>query len=84
MRDWTVSGSDRTLTHEAGHYLSLPHTFGNTEAGDGICGDDGIADTPPTDGSFSTCPLTKDACNPCNFEHFRQYLDYMHLLLKDM
>ena len=76
LRDWTVSGSDRTLTHEAGHYLSLAHTFGNTEAGDGICGDDGIADTPPTDGSFSTCPLTKDACNPGTVENVQNYMDY--------
>ena len=76
LRDWTVTGSDRTLTHEAGHYLSLPHTFGNTEAGDGICGDDGIADTPPTDGSFSTCPLTKDACNPGTVENVQNYMDY--------
>lgn len=76
LRDYTVSGSDRTLTHEVGHYLSLPHTFGNTEAGDGICGDDGVADTPPTDGAFSTCPLTKDNCNPGTVENVQNYMDY--------
>lgn len=76
LRDYTVSGNDRTLTHEAGHYLGLAHTFGNTEAGDGVCGDDGIADTPPTDGAFSTCPLTKDACNPGTVENIQNYMDY--------
>lgn len=76
LRDYTVSGNDRTLTHEAGHYLSLPHTFGSTEAGDGICGDDGIDDTPETDGSFSTCPLTKDNCNPGTIENVQNYMDY--------
>lgn len=76
LRDYTVSGSDRTLTHEAGHYLSLPHTFGNTEAGGAVCGDDGIADTPPTNGAFSTCPLTKDFCETGTVENVQNYMDY--------
>ena len=31
-----------TLTHECGHWLGLRHTWG-----DALCGDDGVADTPP-------------------------------------
>ncbi|MEM9922087.1 MAG: M43 family zinc metalloprotease, partial [Bacteroidota bacterium] len=38
---WTGPGAG-TLTHEAGHYLGLPHTFD----GDSCNDDDGIDDTP--------------------------------------
>ncbi len=34
--------SGGTLTHEAGHWLGLRHVWG-----DAVCGDDGVADTPP-------------------------------------
>lgn len=64
-----------TLTHEAGHYLSLPHTFGGTEAGDGVCGDDGIADTPATDGTFG-CDLNKQYCNTGVIENVQNVMDY--------
>lgn len=54
----------RVLSHETGHWFALPHTFGNVEAGGGDCsGSDGIGDTPVTDGSFSTCVLTKNNCS---------------------
>ncbi|MGB0914534.1 MAG: M43 family zinc metalloprotease [Crocinitomicaceae bacterium] len=79
LRDWTVTGNDRTLTHEAGHYLGLPHTFAGTSAGDGICGDDGIDDTPPTAGSFSTCDLTLATCDTAAIpmiENVQNYMDY--------
>lgn len=76
LRATTVSGSDRTLTHEAGHYLGLPHTFAGTNAGDGVCGDDGIDDTPPTDGSFSTCDVTLADCNSPVIENVQNYMDY--------
>lgn len=64
-----------TLTHEIGHYLSLPHTFGATEAGDSNCGDDGILDTPPTAGTFG-CNLTQDFCNPGTIENVQNVMDY--------
>ncbi|MCH2230939.1 MAG: T9SS type A sorting domain-containing protein [Crocinitomicaceae bacterium] len=79
LRDWTVTGSDRTLTHEVGHYLGLPHTFAGTSAGDGICGDDGIEDTPPTAGSFSTCNLALATCDTAAIpaiENVQNYMDY--------
>ena len=37
-----ASTSSSTLTHEVGHWLGLRHTWG-----DAVCGDDGVADTPP-------------------------------------
>jgi hypothetical protein len=52
-----LSGMDvRSLSHEIGHWLNLSHTFGNTNNPGVTCGDDGITDTPPTKGYFSTCP----------------------------
>jgi hypothetical protein len=45
----------RSLTHEIGHWLNLPHTFGSTNNPGLFCGDDGIADTPITRGEFGGC-----------------------------
>lgn len=58
----------RSLSHEIGHWLGLSHTFGNTNNPGVDCGDDGIADTPPTKGYFSTCPnVTNDTlCDVIN------------------
>jgi hypothetical protein len=60
-----ISGSQvRGLTHEIGHWFNLSHTFGNTNNPGVSCGDDGIADTPPTKGNFSSCPSSASG-NPC-------------------
>ncbi|MCC6691229.1 MAG: hypothetical protein IT235_06810 [Bacteroidia bacterium] len=53
--------NSRTLTHELGHSLGLSHTWGNTNNPEVACGDDGIADTPPTQGDNPGCK------NPLNF-----------------
>ena len=65
LRDYTVTSNDRTLSHEAGHYFGLAHPFnGVTNIGDpSECGDDGVEDTPPTEGSFSTCNLNLPTCD---------------------
>ena len=59
------------LTHEIGHYLNLPHVWGNNngvepgaeQAPPGHmvpdCGDDGVEDTPPTRG-WNICPPYND------------------------
>lgn len=46
----------RSLSHEIGHWFGLSHTFGDTNDPGFECGNDDIADTPPTTGFFSTCP----------------------------
>ncbi len=46
----------RSLSHEIGHWFGLSHTFGSTNEPGFECGNDDIADTPPTTGFFSTCP----------------------------
>lgn len=45
--------SSRALTHEIGHYLSLPHPWGDTNSPEVACGDDGVPDTPETKGHLS-------------------------------
>jgi hypothetical protein len=54
----------RSLSHELGHWLGLAHTFGATNNPGITCGDDGITDTPPTKGAFSTCPSSASG-NAC-------------------
>jgi hypothetical protein len=45
---------DGTLTHELGHSLGLDHPWGGTNEPEVACGDDGVADTAPTEGHL-TC-----------------------------
>lgn len=56
------NGSSTTLTHEVGHWLGLEHTWGNTQVAT-VCGDDGVNDTPPNKGHFSTCPAYDFTCD---------------------
>jgi PKD repeat protein len=68
----------RTLGHEMGHWLNLSHTFGSTNNPGVSCGDDGVSDTPPTKGYFSTCPSsaggnTCDASTNANVENIMDY-----------
>lgn len=72
--------TSRTLTHEVGHWLSLPHVWGSTNTPGVACGDDGIDDTPVTKG-FTTCPVNpQDAiiCDPDGviIENYQNYMEY--------
>lgn len=70
--------SSRALTHEIGHYLGLPHTWGNTNDPEVACGDDGIQDTPLTAGHL-TCPLVNtDNCIPDSAENVQNYMEYSY------
>lgn len=61
----------RTLVHETGHWLGLRHIWG-----DDLCGDDGIADTPPQAGFTSGCPsYFLSSCN--NGALGDMYMNYM-------
>ena len=63
----------RTLSHEVGHYLGLPHTF------EGPCGQDGdgIYDTPHENGeAYYSCDLNHTPCpgeGIANIENFMSY-----------
>ena len=74
----------RTLSHEIGHWLNLSHTFGNSNSplfdpanmptAPVTCSTDGVSDTPPTGGYFSTCATsTLDCSSPPNIENIMDY-----------
>jgi len=68
--------TSRTLTHEAGHWLNLPHCWGSTN-NPGLASncntDDGVADTPNTIG-VSSCNLNEATCGPrANVENYMDY-----------
>ena len=64
----------RSMTHEVGHWLNLPHTWGsNNNPGSGTCdidlgwggqdnNDDGVADTPRCLGT-SSCSVAHNSCS---------------------
>ncbi|PKR82194.1 hypothetical protein CW751_02360 [Brumimicrobium salinarum] len=65
-----------TLSHEAGHWLDLPHPWGNSNdpgLASNCNGDDNIADTPNTIG-WRTCNLRGESCGSLdNVENFMEY-----------
>ncbi len=70
-----ASGLNRTLTHEVGHWLNLLHTWGQTNEPGVACGDDGVFDTPITQGAFS-CNLNQTVCTPGIPENVQNHMDY--------
>ena len=74
IRTYTVGG--RTLTHEAGHWLSCYHTWGPTNSpGEATnCDvDDGVDDTPNTEG-VTSCNKSHQSCGSLdNVENFMSY-----------
>ena len=69
----------RSLTHEIGHYLNLPHTWGNTNDNNVSCGNDGIPDTPETAGSpTGVCDLALSECVSGIIENVQNFMDYSY------
>ncbi|NOQ76024.1 MAG: T9SS type A sorting domain-containing protein [Crocinitomix sp.] len=70
--------SSRALTHEIGHWLSLPHVWGSNNSPGVACGDDSIEDTPVTAG-HTTCALVEtDDCNTDIAENVQNYMEYSY------
>lgn len=72
----TASGG--SIDHEMGHILNLSHTFGTTNGvhtnKPGACtDDDGVDDTPPTEGNLGGCNLTDTVCSG---NYFKMYTSY--------
>lgn len=77
----TSNGSnytERSLTHEVGHWLDLPHTWGSTN-NPGVASncntDDGIGDTPNTIGTANfSCNTAQSTCGA--IDNVQNYMDY--------
>lgn len=70
--------NSRTLSHEVGHWLNLPHTWGSTNnvgLASNCASDDGVLDTPNTIGSTS-CNYNDIACGPIS--NVENYMNYAH------
>lgn len=67
----------RTLTHEVGHWLALPHTWGSTNDPTVACGDDGIDDTPVTKGHDNCLELYSIVCDVNDFTNATYGFDYV-------
>lgn len=66
----------RTLTHEVGHWINLPHLWGNSNEPNlqSNCNtDDGVADTPNTIG-WQSCNRNGVTCN--SLDNVENYMEY--------
>ncbi len=67
-----------TMTHEVGHWINLPHTWGSTNEPEleSNCGsDDGVDDTPATIG-WTSCVLSGESCG--SLDNVENYMEYSY------
>lgn len=69
---------EHTLSHEAGHWLNLPHLWGNSNTPadpDNCSSDDGVGDTPNTLG-WTSCNLSGTTCG--SLDNVQNFLEYSY------
>lgn len=70
------SSGRHTLSHEAGHWLNLAHNWGNSNTpglADNCNGDDGVNDTPNSEG-WTSCNVNGSTCGSLdNVQNFMEY-----------